>query len=99
MKPSINRLRLIGYIEGISFLILLLFAMPMKYMAGKPSIVVWCGWIHGMLFILFCFALLETKIKLQWKIKTAVVPFIAAFVPCGPFFIDRWLKSSDRSCS
>jgi len=52
-----------------------------------------------MLFILFCFALLETKIKLQWKIKTAVVPFIAAFVPCGPFFIDRWLKSSDRSCS
>jgi integral membrane protein len=99
VKPSINRLRLIGYIEGISFLVLLLFAMPMKYMAGKPSLVMWGGWIHGVLFILFCFALLETKIKMHWKIKTAVVPLIAALVPCGPFLIDRWLKDSDRNRS
>lgn len=46
--------------------------------------------------MLFCFALLQTKIKMNWKIKTAAVPFIAALVPCGPFFIDRWLKGLDH---
>jgi len=70
--------------------------MPMKYFAGKPSFVECFGWIHGVLFLLFCFALLQTKIKMNWKIKTAAVPFIAALVPCGPFFIDRWLKGLDH---
>jgi len=99
VKPSINRLRLIGYIEGISFLVLLLFAMPMKYIAGKPLFVVFGGWIHGVLFILFCFSLLETKIKMRWKIRTAVVPFIASLVPFGPFLIDRWLKGLSQDSS
>ena len=92
MHSNINRLRLIGYVEGISFLVLLLFAMPMKYFSGKPLFVVWFGWIHGVLFMLFCFALLKTKIKMNWKIKTAAVPLIAALVPFGPFLIDNWLK-------
>jgi len=96
VKPSIKRLRLIGYVEGISFLVLLLFAMPMKYIAEKPAIVWWCGWIHGILFILFCFALLQVKIEMHWKFKVAVVPFFAALVPCGPFLIDRWLKGSEK---
>jgi integral membrane protein len=96
VKPSIKRLRLIGYVEGISFLVLLLFAMPMKYIAGKPAVVVWCGWIHGILFVLFCFTLLQVKIEMHWKFKIAVVPFFAALVPFGPFLIDRWLKGYEK---
>ncbi|MED5472159.1 MAG: DUF3817 domain-containing protein [Verrucomicrobiota bacterium] len=99
MHSNINRLRLIGYVEGISFLVLLLFAMPMKYFAGKPLFVVWFGWIHGLLFMLFCFALLQTKIKMNWKITTAAVPLRAALVPFGPFLIDNWLKRSGQTRS
>ena len=75
---------------------LLLFAMPMKYIAGKPAVVVWCGWIHGVLFILFCFTLLQVKIEMHWKFKVAVVPFFAALVPFGPFLIDRWLNRYEK---
>ncbi len=49
--------------------------------------------------MLFCFALLQTKIKMNWKITTAAVPLIAALVPFGPFLIDNWLKRSGQTRS
>ena len=34
----IGRLRVIGWLEGVSFLLLLFVAMPLKYLAGHPEI-------------------------------------------------------------
>ena len=91
-KGPINRLRFIGNIEGVSYLVLLFLAMPLKYLADMPMMVTWVGWIHGVLFVLYCFSILEVKLSMSWKIWTAFIPFIAALVPFGPFLIDNWLK-------
>jgi len=56
LKTSIGRLRTIALIEGISFIVLLGIAMPLKYLAGMPQAVTFAGWLHGMLFIAFCIA-------------------------------------------
>ena len=85
LKGPINRLRFIGNIEGVSYLVLLFLAMPLKYFADMPMMVTWVGWIHGVLFVLYCFSILEVKLSLSWKIWTALIPFIAALVPFGPF--------------
>jgi hypothetical protein len=37
MKSIIKNLRVIGIAEGISFLVLLLIAMPIKYFLGVPE--------------------------------------------------------------
>jgi integral membrane protein len=50
MKNRISNLRIIGFIEGVSFLILLLIAMPLKYYFDLPMAVKITGWIHGVLF-------------------------------------------------
>ena len=92
LKGPINRLRFIGNIEGVSYLVLLFLAMPLKYFADRPMMVTWVGWIHGVLFVLYCFSILEVKLSMSWKIWTAFIPFIAALVPFGPFLIDNWLK-------
>ena len=92
LKGPINRLRFIGNIEGVSYLVLLFLAMPLKYFADMPMMVTWVGWIHGVLFVLYCFSILEVKLSMSWKIWTALIPFIAALVPFGPFLIDNWLK-------
>ena len=57
MNTSIAQLRRIGYAEAISFLVLLGVAMPLKYLAGMPMAVKVVGWIHGVLFVAYCFAL------------------------------------------
>jgi integral membrane protein len=89
---SVGRLRAIGLIEGVSFLILLGIAMPMKYLADQPEAVKIVGWIHGLLFIIFCTALAVVHRKLQWTLSQSAVVFVAALLPFGPFFIDGRLK-------
>jgi integral membrane protein len=92
LKTPIGRLRLIGMIEGLSFLALLFIAMPKKYLFGDPSWVKAVGQVHGMLWLVFCFVLWDTKAKLGWTMRQALVPFIAAVLPFGPFVVDRKLK-------
>src|SRR5829696_4576114 len=88
-KTPIARLRQIGFVEGISFLLLLGVAMPLKYLAGVRMAVTVAGWIHGILFVTFCFALLRVMLHARWSLARGAAVFIAALLPCGPFLIDR----------
>ncbi len=93
LSTTIGRLRVIGMIEGMSFLALLCFAMPLKYIWGDPSWVKIIGQAHGMLWVGFCFALLDAKSKEDWSLKQTAIPFIASMLPFGPFIVDAKLKN------
>ena len=82
-------LRIITLIEGVSFLILLGIAMPLKYFAGRPGAVTVVGWIHGILFIIFFVALVRVMFIARWPLMRGLLVFIAALLPFGPFLIDR----------
>ncbi len=96
-KTPIGRLRALGMLEGTSFLILLFVAMPLKYLAGKPEAVMVVGWVHGVLFVAFCVALLLVIERLGWSYRKAAVPFLAALLPFGPFVIDRKLRLEEET--
>ncbi|CAN5820916.1 DUF3817 domain-containing protein [soil metagenome] len=95
-KSPIPFLRLITLIEAVSFLVLLLIAMPLKYMAGIPLAVKIVGWVHGVLFVTFCFALLKTMLQARWSIFRAALIFVAALLPVVPFFIDRRMSGYEK---
>lgn len=103
MKNPIPFLRRIGLIEAISFLVLVGIAMPLKYLAGQPLAVKVFGWAHGVLFIIFAFALLRTLLVARWPIMRCAAVFIAALLPFGPFVIDRrmrkWEAEFDAACA
>jgi integral membrane protein len=88
-KNPVAFLRRIALLEGVSFLLLLGVAMPLKYFAGMPAAVKVVGWAHGLLFVILCFALLQVLMKTSWPFKRAVLVFIAALLPFGPFVLDR----------
>lgn len=92
---SIGRLRAIGLIEGVSFLLLLGVAMPLKYFAGMPQAVTIVGWIHGLLFIAFCIALTQAHQDAQWTARRSGTVLLAALLPFGPFVIDRRLREQE----
>lgn len=94
---SITRLRRVGLAEGISFLVLLGVAMPLKYWAGFPMAVKVVGWAHGVLLILFVLALAEAKLRARWSFSYAGVVFLAALVPFGPFMIHRRLQRDEAA--
>ncbi|MFY8215549.1 MAG: DUF3817 domain-containing protein [Chthoniobacterales bacterium] len=88
----VGRLRMIALIEGVSFLLLLGIAMPLKYGWGYDQAVRWTGWAHGLLFVLFCVALALAMQAAKWPIWKAGIVFVAALLPFGPFLIDHRLR-------
>lgn len=89
---AIHRLRIIGLIEGVSFLLLMGVAMPLKYIWDMPMAVKVVGWAHGLLFILFCLFLAIAMTLARWNLGRGALFFIAALVPFGPFLVDKRLK-------
>lgn len=99
MKTPISRFRMIGIIEGISYLILLGIAMPLKYLAGIPEAVKVVGWAHGVLFVLYGIALLHVWIDRRWSLGRAFLAFIASLVPFGTFIFDKSLRREEQLAS
>ncbi|TDH24233.1 DUF3817 domain-containing protein [Segetibacter sp. 3557_3] len=95
LSTNLGKLRAIGLAEGISLLVLLGIAMPLKYMAGKPEMVKIVGWLHGLLFVLFSLAVVIVYFQKRWPFKKLVLAFIAAFVPFGTFLFDKSLKQEE----
>lgn len=95
-STSIGRLRAIGMIEGVSFLLLLGVAMPLKYFAGMPMAVTAAGWLHGLLFITFCIALTQAHQEANWTVWRSGTVLITALLPFGPFAIDKKLRREEE---
>jgi integral membrane protein len=93
---TIGRFRTIAICEGISFLVLLFIAMPLKYFAGMPQWVLVVGWIHGMLFISYMICGLDVKRKYSWDNKKTMTAVAASLIPFGPFILDRKILSKEK---
>ena len=89
---NIQTLRVVGFLEGISFLLLLFIAMPMKYIFDNPMLVKYVGMGHGVLFILFLIVLLVVCEKQKWSLKMFILGLIASILPFGPFVFDAKIK-------
>ncbi|MDM5157510.1 DUF3817 domain-containing protein [Bacillus sp. DX1.1] len=96
LSTPIGRLRAIGLIEGISFLLLLFIAMPLKYFAGFSKAVSITGMAHGVLFVLFVFAVIQVMIVHRKSILWGLGAFIASVIPFGTFVLDAKLKNEQN---
>ena len=89
---TLRQLRLVAFLEGSSFLILLFVAMPLKYLAGFPGAVRVVGSIHGALFLLFLAALYRAKRARAWPRRRTVLAFVSSILPFGTFVFDASLR-------
>ncbi|NQV51585.1 MAG: DUF3817 domain-containing protein [Flavobacteriales bacterium] len=88
-NPQLRRFLLIGRAEAISFLLLVLIAMPLKYMMDLPLMVKYVGWAHGVLFMAYMAQLIYVAVVLKWDVLKVIYGFIAALLPFGPFIFER----------
>ena len=88
---SIQTLRILGFIEGVSYLLLLGIAMPMKYFFGFPMAVKIVGMAHGVLFIAYCLLLALQMRANKWNLLFGIYLFVATLIPFGTFVTDRKL--------
>lgn len=89
------RLRSVAFLEGLSYILLLFIAMPLKYLAGQPMAVRVLGSLHGALFVWLGLAVLSAMRNrgrdFPWGLRIG----IASLIPFGTFFLDGPLRREE----
>ncbi|MEJ2595771.1 MAG: DUF3817 domain-containing protein [bacterium] len=88
LNSHLGRLRIIGFLEGLSFIILIGIAMPLKYLAGYEHATWNIGMAHGILFIAYLIAVIPVKFSLNWNFSTTFWAMIASLIPFGTFIAE-----------
>ncbi|MFB1479506.1 DUF3817 domain-containing protein [Corallococcus sp. RDP092CA] len=97
LKTALGRFRLVAFWEGLSFLVLLLIAMPLKYVLHMPLGVRVVGMAHGLLFMGYLYTLMMAAIEYRWGAKRIAVAIVASIVPGGTFWLDARLRGEALS--
>lgn len=92
MKNVFATFRKIALMEGISFLVLLFIAMPLKYLANLPLAVTIVGGLHGVLFIAFLYLAWEVRSDYKKDFIWLVKAFLASILPFGTILMDKQWK-------
>jgi len=94
MFSLLNAFRIIAFLEGISYILLLFVAVPVKYLMDDPQYVKLLGMPHGLLFISYITLAFLLKSDFKWNTKQFGFVLLASIIPFGTFYINRkYLKT------
>ena len=88
----INLFKIVSLLEGISYLLLLFVATPIKHFQGNPEYVKMLGMPHGLLFVAYIIMAIMLKVELNWNVKTFGIVCLLSILPFGTFFVGKYLK-------
>lgn len=88
----ISIFKIISFLEGISYILLLFIAVPIKYLQGNPEYVKMLGMPHGLLFVAYIILAIMLKFELNWNAKTFGMVCLLSLLPFGTFFVGKYLK-------
>lgn len=81
--------KIIALLEGVSLLLLLFIAMPLKYIWELPKMVQVVGMAHGVLFLAYVAIAIVVYNELKWSLKTLMIVLIASIIPFGTFYVEK----------
>lgn len=85
----IKSFKFIAFWEGVSLLLLLFIAMPLKYIWQMPQMVSVVGMAHGVLFLAYVVLAFMVYSELKWSLKTLAIVLLASIIPFGTFYIEK----------
>ena len=86
---QIKAFKWVSILEALSFLVLLLIAMPLKYIFDLPQMVQVVGMAHGILFISYLVGAIFIYNLLNWKFNTLLLVVACSVIPFGPFYVEK----------
>jgi integral membrane protein len=90
-KTKLARLRMLAVIEGVSLLVLVCIAMPLKHFAHVPMATRVVGLVHGLAFLAYVASVIDAFGTRHLTGKEAALAVVAAIVPGGTFVFVRRL--------
>jgi|TARA_B110000467_G_scaffold148118_1_gene153721 integral membrane protein len=81
--------RITAFLEGLSYILLLFVAVPIKYNMADATYVQMLGMPHGLLFMAYLFLAIYLRPQYNWDNKTFLLVLAASVIPFGTFYVDR----------
>lgn len=88
----INLFKIVSFLEGVSYILLLFIATPIKYMYDNPTYVKWLGMPHGLLFVAYIILAYFLWEPQKWSTKEFSIVCLLSLLPFGTFFVGKYLK-------
>lgn len=85
----VKTFKIIAFLEGWSYLIMLFIGIPLKYLAKNDIIIKTLGQPHGILFLIYVVLAVLIKKQMKWSFGSLLIIVIAAALPFGPFWVDK----------
>jgi integral membrane protein len=96
MAAALTRFRVMAYIVGVFLLILVVVAMPLKYLAHQPTLVAIVGPIHGFLYMVYLVTAFDLAVRAKWDFRRTLLVLLAGTVPVMSFIAERkatgWIR-------
>ena len=84
-----NTFRIIAFLEGMSYILLLFIAVPLKYWGGDEQYVKLLGMPHGLLFVGYIILAFLLRKEERWNNTELFIVLICSVLPFGTFYIDK----------
>lgn len=97
MFSLLNSFRVVAFLEGVSYILLLFIAVPIKYFGGDPQYVKMLGMPHGVLFLTYIVLAIMISSELKWTRKTLFIVLMASILPFAAFYVEwKYLKPAQQ---
>ena len=101
MNAALTRYRVMAYVTGVLLLVLVLVAMPLKYIWHQETAVAIVGPAHGFLYMVYLVTAFDLAVRAKWRFVRTVLVLLAGTVPVMSFYAERkvtgWVRGSDRA--
>ena len=89
MNAALTRFRVMAYIVGVFLLVLVLVAMPLKYLADQPTLVAIVGPVHGFLYMVYLVTAFDLAVRAKWPFGRTILVLLAGTIPVMSFVAER----------
>ena len=97
IAAALQRYRVMANVVGVLLILLIVVAVPLKYLADMPTPVTILGTSHGWLYFLFFLSAVDLALRAKWSLKGAVAALVAGTVPFLSFVAERTVTRKMRA--
>jgi integral membrane protein len=92
VRAALVRYRVMAYTVGVLLVLLMLFAVPMKYVGHDDRWVTWFGVPHGWLYMLLILTAIDLGRRVKWSIRNVFLIALAGTVPFLSFVAEFFAR-------
>jgi integral membrane protein len=81
VRAALIRYRVMAYTVGVLLVLLMLVAVPLKYIGHDDRWVTWFGVPHGWLYMLLILSAIDLGRRVKWSIRNVIGIALAGTVP------------------